>query len=102
MTTGTTVARSQEAQSYLDRVGAALADLPEEERADLLDELGTHVDEIAAEGTSSLEARLGSPDDYAAELRASAGLPPARASTSWGESSRRGGVRTWPRWSASS
>lgn len=78
MTTGTTVARSQEAQSYLDRVGAALADLPEEERADLLDELGTHVDEIAAEGTSSLEARLGSPEDYAAELRASAGLPPAR------------------------
>ena len=48
MTTGTTVARSQEAQSYLDRVGAALADLPEEERADLLDELGTHVDEIAS------------------------------------------------------
>ena len=78
MTTGATVARSQEAQSYLDRVGAALADLPDEERADLLDELGTHVDEIAAEGTSSLEARLGSPEDYAAELRASAGLPPAR------------------------
>jgi hypothetical protein len=78
MTTGTTVARSQEAQAYLDRVGAALADLPEEDRADLLDELGTHVDEIAAEGTSSLEARLGSPEDYAAELRASAGLPPAR------------------------
>jgi hypothetical protein len=77
--TGTTVARSQDAQTYLDRVGAALADLPEEERADLLDELGTHVDEIAAEGTSSLEARLGSPEDYAAELRASAGLPPARA-----------------------
>ena len=73
MTTGTTVARSQEAQSYLDRVGAALADLPDEERADLLDELGTHVDEIAAEGASSLEARLGSPEDYAAELRASAG-----------------------------
>jgi len=77
--TGTTVARSQDAQSYLDRVGAALADLPEEERADLLDELGTHVDEIAAEGTSSLEARLGSPEDYAAELRASAGLPPAQS-----------------------
>jgi len=77
MTTGTTVARSQEAQAYLDRVGAALADLPEEERADLLDELGTHLDEIAAEGTSSLEARLGSPEEYAAELRASAGLPPA-------------------------
>ena len=30
MTTGTMVARSQEAQSYLDRLGAALADLPEE------------------------------------------------------------------------
>ena len=68
MTTGATVARSQEAQSYLDRVGAALADLPEEERADMLDELGTHVDEIAAEGTSSLDARLGSPEDYAAHI----------------------------------
>jgi hypothetical protein len=79
MTTGTTVARSHEARSYLDRVGAALADLPEEERADLLDELGTHVDEIAAEGTSSLESRLGTPEAYAAELRAAAGLPPARA-----------------------
>jgi len=80
MTTGTsTTARSREAQGYLDGVAAALADLPEDDRADLLDELATHLDEIAAEGTSPLESRLGSPADYAAELRASAGLPTVRS-----------------------
>lgn len=79
MTTTGTSSRSREAQTYLDGVGAALADLPEEERADLLDELAAHLDELAAEGTDALEPRLGSPEEYAAELRASAGLPPARA-----------------------
>lgn len=74
MTTSTT-SRSRESQAYLDGVAAALADLPEDDRADLLDELATHLDEIAAEGTSPLESRLGTPADYAAELRASAGLP---------------------------
>ncbi len=79
MTTTGTSARSREAQTYLDGVGAALADLPDEERAELLDELAAHVDELTAESDAPLETRLGTPADYAAELRASAGLPPAGA-----------------------
>jgi hypothetical protein len=80
MTTGQdTVVRSREAQDYLDGVAAQLADLPVDDRADLLDELAAHLDELAAESDSPLTARLGSPVEYAAELRASAGLPPAGA-----------------------
>jgi hypothetical protein len=78
--TGTsTLTRSREAQDYLDGVAAQLADLPDEDRADLLDELAAHLDELAAESDAPLVARLGTPADYAAELRASAGLPPVRA-----------------------
>jgi hypothetical protein len=72
-------ARSDEAARYVDGVAAQLADLPDEDRADLLDELAAHVDELVAEGDTPLADRLGSPADYAAELRASAGLPPARS-----------------------
>ncbi len=80
MTTGTSTAvRNREAQEYLDGVAAELADLPHEDRADLLDELAAHVDELAGESDASLTSRLGSPAEYAAELRASAGLPPAQA-----------------------
>jgi hypothetical protein len=76
--TGTAV-RSQEAQDYIDGVASALADLPDEDRADVLDELAAHVDELAAEGETALVVRLGTPAHYAAELRASAGLPPVGA-----------------------
>jgi HAAS domain-containing protein len=72
-------ARSDEAARYVDGVAAHLADLPDEDRADLLDELAAHVDELVAEGDTPLADRLGSPAEYAAELRASAGLPPARS-----------------------
>jgi len=72
-------ARSDEAARYVDGVAAQLADLPDEDRADLLDELAAHVDELVAEGDTPLTDRLGSPAEYAAELRASAGLPPARS-----------------------
>ena len=80
MTTGTSSAvRNREARVYLDGVAAELADLPQDDRADLLDELAAHVDELVAETDVPLPARLGSPAEYAAELRASAGLPPAQA-----------------------
>ena len=75
--TGSTVlARSAEATTYLARVDAALADLPSEDRSELLEELAAHLDELAAEGDVALETRLGTPEEYAAELRSSAGLPP--------------------------
>lgn len=69
-TTGT-----PDADAYLTRVRAALADLPPEELDDLLEDLGWHFAELSAETGGPLEARLGTPEDYAAELRASAGLP---------------------------
>jgi hypothetical protein len=74
----TTTTRSREAQDYLDGVAAALADLPDDDRADLLDELAAHLDELATEGETPLATRLGRPAEYAAELRASAGLPAAQ------------------------
>ena len=69
-------ARSDEAAQVRRRGGAQLADLPDDDRADLLDELAAHVDELVAEGDTPLTDRLGTPAEYAAELRASAGLPP--------------------------
>ncbi|SHN24701.1 HAAS signaling domain-containing protein [Cryptosporangium aurantiacum] len=75
-----------EADRYLQRVRAALADLPDDERNELIDDLSAHLADIAAETPDTLtEAalveRLGRPEAYAAELRASAGLAPAPEST---------------------
>lgn len=64
----------QEVRAYVEAVRAHLADLPEEERADLIEDLELHLVDVAADG-ESLAERLGPPDAYAAELRASAGLP---------------------------
>ncbi len=54
---------------YAAAVRAALDDVPARERADLLEDLEDHLREVAAEPTEPLEERLGSPEDYAAELR---------------------------------
>jgi hypothetical protein len=62
-------------QSYARAVREALGDLPPEQAHAVLDGLDEHLGEIVAEGTVDLEAVLGSPESYAAELRASAGLP---------------------------
>lgn len=61
--------------TYLAAVGAALADLPAADRADLLDDVAQHLAEVAAETDASLSSTLGSPAAYAADLRAAAGLP---------------------------
>lgn len=61
--------------AYLAEVREALADLPADERAEVLAELEGHLHEVAAED-GSLTDLLGSPQAYADELRASAGLPP--------------------------
>ena len=60
---------------YATAVRAAFADLPAPERELLLEDLEDHLAEVAAEGEGPLAARLGAPEAYAAELRASAGLP---------------------------
>lgn len=72
MTTSTIVG---EVQSYLTAVATHLADLPEAEREELIDDLREHLKEVAAEGEGSLSDRLGPPSEYAEEFRASAGLP---------------------------
>lgn len=72
----------QEIVDYVDRVRAALADLPAEVRDELTEDLPEHLAEVAAETDGALVERLGEPEAYAAELRAAAGADgnPGRAS----------------------
>jgi hypothetical protein len=77
--TDTAPDRSDEIQRYLDGVWAALRDLSADVRQELIDDLPQHLAEIAADDPAPLETRLGSPDVYAAELRAAVGpAGPAR------------------------
>lgn len=67
---------------YLDGLRAELADLPAPELAEIMDDARSHLTELAAElgpdaGRAALDARIGTPAAYAAELRAAAGYPPA-------------------------
>jgi hypothetical protein len=67
---------SLEIAQYAAAVGAALADLPENTRNELLEDLPAHLAEVAAEVEAeggTLQDRLGSPAAYAAELRATVG-----------------------------
>lgn len=83
-----TIVMREDVESYVEAVGRRLTDLPDEERADLLDELREHATSITREDSAvDLVRRLGTPDAYAAELRAAAGLP---------EPGRRG-IGTWLR-----
>ncbi|QDY06576.1 DUF1761 domain-containing protein [Micromonospora sp. HM134] len=63
----------QEITDYVERVRAALADLPPQVREELTEDLPEHLAEVAAEADGSLVDRLGTPEAYAAELRAAAG-----------------------------
>ena len=62
---------------YLDALRAELADLAPEERDDLLSEVEPSLLDAAADDDEPIAARLGPAADFAADLRASAGLPPA-------------------------
>jgi uncharacterized membrane protein len=55
------------AEDYVSRVAFELRDLPWGTRRELLSELRVHLDELPA-GTD-LAARLGPPEEYAADLR---------------------------------
>lgn len=68
---------------YAAQVRAALADLAPADRDELLEDLENHLLEVRSDDDGPLELRLGAPEAYAAELRASAGLAPARRSR-WG------------------
>ncbi|MDX6513917.1 MAG: hypothetical protein QOE36_3421 [Gaiellaceae bacterium] len=66
-----------EVATYLAAVREALADLPAEERDDLLAEVTGSLLDTAGESERPITARLGPPEEFAAELRAAAGLEPA-------------------------
>jgi hypothetical protein len=88
---------SAEVEAYLAAVRATLSDLPPAERDDLLAEVESSLRE-AADDTGSIGTRLGSPAEFAAELRTAAGLHalPADASPpKWTE--RLGRLRSHPR-----
>ncbi|WP_410574826.1 DUF1700 domain-containing protein [Amycolatopsis sp. cmx-4-61] len=66
---------------YLARVRTALADLPASEVEEILEDVRPHLAELEAElgegaRVEALIERLGTPESYAAELRASGGYPP--------------------------
>lgn len=79
MTAEGDVRPAPEVLAYAREVRAALADVPVERSAELLDDLEDHLSEVALEGDEPLAARLGPPAEYAAELRRSAGLTEAAA-----------------------
>ena len=64
---------SAEIEAYLAAVRASLSDIAEDERADLLAEVEASLVEAAGEGDRPI-ASLGPPEEFAAELRASAGF----------------------------
>jgi uncharacterized membrane protein len=71
-----------EVQEYLNRMRAALADLPDVEISEIMDDAGSHVVEVADElgedfSAEALTTRLGTPEVYARELRVAAGYPAA-------------------------
>jgi hypothetical protein len=87
----TAIALTPEGEAFLARVRDELADLPPDERDELLEDIESHLAEVAGEGEVALAARLGSAEEFAHELRNSAGLPPRTAPPS---ASRMQAVRT--------
>jgi hypothetical protein len=79
-----TTTAQDEINLYVFAVRAALGDLPESLRDELLEDLPEHLAEVLADGGGTLTERLGSPESYAADLRATAGFvggfpdPPSR------------------------
>jgi hypothetical protein len=70
----TTASIPSDVERYLEAVRAALADLPTVERDDLIAEVEASLLESAEDEIGPIEARLGPPEAFAAELRAAAGL----------------------------
>ena len=85
---------------YLAQVRAELSDLPPGELADVLEDVSGHLTEVAAEfeaepTTAALQERLGTPREYADELRTAAGYPPRTqpvADRDAGRTALRGGL----------
>jgi len=65
---------NDEITGYVETVRGSLAGIAAPTREELLEDLPEHLAEVLAEGNGTLVDRLGSPQAYAAELRATAGL----------------------------
>ena len=65
---------TDEITAYVEAVRAALVGLPDVTRDELTEDLPEHLAEVLADGVGTLTERLGPPEVYAAELRASAGF----------------------------
>jgi hypothetical protein len=70
----TTPLENDEIAGYVAAVRAALVGLPPSTIDELMEDLPEHLAEVLAEGTGTLRERLGAPEAYAAELRATAGF----------------------------
>jgi hypothetical protein len=70
----TTLELPPDVAEYLRVVRDALADLPADERDDLLAEVEASLLEAASDTSGSVAAKLGPPEEFAAELRSAAGL----------------------------
>jgi hypothetical protein len=98
--TATTV--PSEVSRYLDAMRALLADLPADEREELLADLAVHLQEVSAETDEPLELTLGPPAAFAAELLASSGQAYVPSGRGWGWLSGLGPARrAWERVQAS-
>jgi hypothetical protein len=79
------VTGQDEVTGYVAAVRAALGDLPPSVIEELVEDLPEHLAEVMADGTGTLRDRLGSPEAYASDLRATAGFvggfpdPPAKS-----------------------
>lgn len=62
-------------RAYVARVRAALSDLPADDLDELTQGMEADLAELAEE-SGNIRARLGTPESYANELRAAAGMPP--------------------------
>jgi hypothetical protein len=86
-----------EVEEYVAAVRRALTDLPRAEQDDLLAEVEASLLEAVAEGAGPISARLGAPEQFAAELRAAAGLhepaPPVPSESDLGRRLRAFGGR---------
>src|SRR5690242_9681499 len=96
-----TMMLSQGSLLYLTQVAEALSDLSDSDRAELLDEVQQHLlaiaDNTGQTTHSELQTRLGSPGDYAAELRRSAGVLPDQGTAPAGVVSSDPAAPTLPR-----
>lgn len=77
--------RAEEIEHYVEAVREALADLPQSQRDELLEDLPAHLMEAAAEDPTPLVDRLGWPADYAAELRAAVAPAMAVGRPTWSD-----------------